>query len=449
MSATTVPAASELTASAEARERSHIGLIVLAAMASGFVLGLVLVLGVFGGGTEAQITGGALIALGAGFSLLGVASKRFTDQPQQWALAPGTGAVAVGVAVLVLAPGNRFFELAGWVWPLLLLILVVWSIRGARHSLRSWSRRWLLYPALAVLLLMAVGGAFETVVEATASNVPPASGRTYLVDGHHLYLNCVGTGSPTVVLFNGLGERTPSWALVQGGLSASTRTCVYDRAGEGWSGAGAGPQDGHQLAADLHGLLQAAHVPPPYVLAGHSVGGTYALVYAARYPEQVAGVALIDSSTPYMFELLPDYSSFYSMWRRGSAVLPTLARTGLGQLTLATGFDGLPPQARDSARDFASSPRELRGNRNDFLMLRTVFDQAKQLKSLDGKPLAVLTAGEGGQRGWTNAQNKLAELSTNSVHRTAAGATHEALLGDPRFAALTAQIIRHVVVASR
>ena len=449
MSATTVPAASKLTASVEARERGHVGLIVLASIASGLVLGLVLVLGVFGGGTEAEITGGALIALGAGFSLLAVASKRFTDQPQHWALAPGIGAAAVGLGVLVFAPGNRFFELAGWVWPLLLLILVVWSIRGARRSLRSWSRRGLLYPALAVLLLMAVGGAFETVVEATSSNAPPAGGRTYLVNGHHLYLNCTGAGSPTVVLFNGLGERTPSWALVQAGLSTSTRTCVYDRAGEGWSGAGSGPQDGRQLAADLHGLLNAAHVPPPYVLAGHSVGGPYALVYAARYPEQVAGVALIDSSTPYMFELLPDYPSFYSMWRRGSAVLPTLARTGLGRLTLRSSSGGLPAQARESARDFASSPRELRGDRNDFLMLPTVFAQAKQLTSLNGKPLAVLTADQGSQRGWTTAQNKLAQLSTNSIHRTAHGATHEALLGDPRFAALTTQIIRDVVGASR
>ena len=408
-----------------------------------------LVLGVFGGGTEAQITGGALIALGVGFSLLAVASTRFTDQPQHWALTPGIGAAAVGLAVVILAPGNRFLEVAGWVWPLLLLILVAWSIRGARHSLRSWSRRALLYPALAVLFLMAVGGAFETVAEATSSNVPPAGGRTYLVDGHRLYLNCTGAGGPTVVLFNGLGERTPSWALVQGGLSASTRTCVFDRAGEGWSEAGPGPQDGRQLAADLHGLLKTADIAPPYVLAGHSVGGTYALVYAAQYPEQVAGVALIDSSTPYMFDLLPDYPSFYSMWRRGSAMLPTLSRTGLGRLTLRSGSGGLPPQARDSARDFASSPRELRGDRNDFLMLPTVFDQAKQLTTLDGKPLAVLTAGSGTQRGWTAAQNKLAQLSNNSVHRTAHGATHEALLGDRRFAALTTQIIRDVVGDSR
>ncbi len=82
-------------------------------------------------------------------------------------------------------------------------------------------------------------------------------------------------------------------------------------------------------------------------------------------------------------------------------------------------------------------------------MLPTVFDQAKQLKSLNGKPLAVLTAGSGSQRGWTAAQNKLAQLSTNSVNRTAHGATHDELLEDRRFATITTQVIRDVVEAAR
>src|SRR4029453_4033675 len=101
--------------------------------------------------------------------------------------------------------------------------------------------------------------------QATASNAPPPGGRTYLVDGHRLYVHCTGAGAPTVVLFNGLGERTRSWAWVQAGLSSTTRVCVFDRAGEGWSGAGPGPQDGRQLAADLHGLLKAANIAPPSV----------------------------------------------------------------------------------------------------------------------------------------------------------------------------------------
>jgi pimeloyl-ACP methyl ester carboxylesterase len=429
------------------RKRSRIALVVFGSIAFGFVLGLLLTLVVFAGGEESQITGSALLALGAGFMLLALASSRFTDQPQRWALAPGVAAAVVGLAILLFAPGNRVLGLAGWVWPVLLLVLVGWSFWSARRSLHNWSRRALLYPALFILLLVAIGGAYETVAEATSSNPAPA-GRTYLVNGHRLYLNCVGTGAPTVVLFNGLGERTPSWAWVQRELSSTTRVCAFDRAGQGWSGAAPGRQDGHELASDLHGLLNAADISGPYVLAGHSTGGTYALVYAARYPQQVAGVALIDSATPYQFDL-PDYPGFYSLWRRASALLPSLSRAGFGRLVLDTGYATLPPDARDALRAFAAEPRELRANHAEFAELRTVFDQAKALTSLGGKPLGVVSADVGQQAGWSEAQAKLAQLSSNSVHRTAHGATHEALLEDGRFAAITSRTIIDVVRATR
>jgi pimeloyl-ACP methyl ester carboxylesterase/drug/metabolite transporter superfamily protein YnfA len=443
---TASPAPTQTTGTAP-RERSRIALVVFGSIAFGFVLGLLLTLVAFAGGEESQITGSALLALGAGFMLLALASSRFTDQPQRWALAPGVAAAVVGLAILLFAPGNRVLGLAGWVWPVLLLALVGWSFWGARRSLHNWSRRALLYPALFVLLLVAIGGAYETVAEATSSNPVPA-GRTYLVNGHRLYLNCVGTGAPTVLLFNGLGERTPSWAWVQEEPSSTTRVCAFDRAGQGWSGAAPGRQDGHELASDLHGLLKAADISGPYVLAGHSTGGTYALVYAKQYPQQVAGVALIDSATPYQFDL-PDYPTFYSLWRRASALLPSLSRAGFGRLALDTGYATLPPDARDQARAFAAEPRELRANHAEFAELRAVFDQAKALTSLGEKPLGVVSADVGQQAGWAAAQAKLAQLSSNGFHRTARGATHEALLEDERFAAITSRAIIDVVRATR
>lgn len=416
------------------RGRRAIGLVVIGSIAAGLALGLVLVLALFGGGEEAEITGGALIALGTGFGLLAALSSRLTDMPQRWALMPAVVLPGVGVALLLFLPGDRALGLTGWVWPVLVVGIVLWSFRGARRSLPHWSRRAALYPALLVLLLVAVGGGVETVAAATSGSSPPGDGRTYLVNGHRLYLDCDGTGAPTVVLFNGLGERTPSWAEVRSRVSSSARVCVFDRAGQGWSGSAPGPQDGHELASDLHGLLQAAGISPPFVLAGHSVGGTYALVYAHRYPSEVAGVALIDSATPHQFDL-PTYPRFYSIWRRASALLPSLARTGIARLALGSGF--------------ASSPRELRSNRIEFLMLPRVFDQAQALTSLDGKPLAVLTADVGQQRGWMAAQAKLARLSANGTHRTAHGATHEALLEDRRFTPITARAIADVVRAAR
>ena len=300
-----------------------------------------LVLGVFGGGPEGVITGAALIALAFGMLMLVELARRRTDQPQPWALVPAVGLGVVGLALLILRPSDRVLGRLGWVWPLLLALVVVWSVRGAHRSLHNWSRRALLYPAFAILALVALGGAFETVMEAATSNNPPAGGRTYLVAGHSLYLRCAGSGSPAVILFNGLGERTPSWAWVQGDVARQTRVCVFDRAGQGWSGKAPGRQDAHQLSADVRGLLAAAHVPGPYVLAGHSVGGTYALAYAMDYPKDVAGVALIDSATPYQFDL-PDYPSFYSLWRRGSALLPTLARAGVARVYSFTSFGSLP-----------------------------------------------------------------------------------------------------------
>jgi pimeloyl-ACP methyl ester carboxylesterase len=447
MSTTAVPSTTSVRTARESSETGHIGLAVAGAIASGLLIGLLLVLVVLAGGPEHEITGAALLALGGGFVVLAVGSRRFTDQPQPWALLPGVASAVVGLAIWALAPGDHTIALAGWVWPGLLLVLVAWSVRGARRALRNWSRPALLYPALFVLLLVAAGGAYDTVVAATSSN-PPLAGSTYLVNGHHLYLNCVGKGTPTVVLFNGLGERTPSWAWVQRAVSPSTRVCTYDRAGEGWSGGAPGAGDGHQVSSDLHGLLRAAHVPGPYVLAGHSVGGIYALLYAARYPEQVAGLALIDSATPYQFEL-PDYPGFYAMWRRASALLPSLARAGLMRVTSGAGFATLPPRARNSARAFAVSPREVRADRVEFAQLPRAFDEAKAVESLGGKPLGVVTAGRGTQRGWSAAQERLAKLSRNSLQRTVVGATHAALLEDKGFASVTSRAITQVVQLTR
>lgn len=423
--------------------KGHIGLIVLASILAGLVLGLVLVLGVFAGGDEPRVIGSALFALGVGFALLATASSWFTSRPQRWALAPGVLSMLAGV-IVALTFSARLLELAGWVWPVLLAILVVSSFRGARRSLDSWARRGILYPALVVLSLVAVGGVGGTVMAAAASNAAPTSGHTYLANGHRLYLSCAGSGSPTVVLFSGLGEWTPNWAWVQSNVSATTRVCAFDRAGEGWSGGVAVREDGHQLASDLHALLQVARVPGPYVLAGHSVGGTYALVFAEDYPRQVAGVALIDSATPYQFDL-PDYPGFYRMWKRASALIPSAARTAMGKLALRSGFGSLPSRARDAARAFNSSPSQQTASRIEFLQLPTVFDQAKELHGLHGKPLAVLSATVGAMRGWADAQDKLARLSTYSTHRTVAGASHAALLEDERFARATSGAIAEVV----
>ena len=287
----------------------------------------------------------------------------------------------------------------------------------------------------------------ETVAESAAGG-QAAAGRMVDVGGYRLYLACRGTGSPTVVLENGLGEDTPSWAWIVKDVARDTRVCVYDRAGQGWSESAPGLQDGVQVAADLHTLLERAAVPGPDVLAGHSVGGTYALTFAARYPQQVAGMVLLDSSTPRQFTALPDYPAAYSSARRLSALLPPLARVGLLRLA-GGGVGGLPPQARSQQLALAATACELSSQRAEWSQLPAVFTQAQALTSLGGKSLIVVTAGLGQQAGWAAAQHQLARLSSNGVQRTVAGADHTALLYNEAMSANSSQAIRDVVAAFR
>ena len=121
---------------------------------------------------------------------------------------------------------------------------------------------------------------------------PP--GKLLDVGGFRLHLNCTGKSRPAVVLIAGAGDFSFDWGLVQPDLSRFTRVCSYDRAGLAWSDPGPMPRTMRQEAYELHLLLKAARVEPPYVLVGHSIGGLMARVYAEQYAGEVAGVVLVD-----------------------------------------------------------------------------------------------------------------------------------------------------------
>jgi pimeloyl-ACP methyl ester carboxylesterase len=114
--------------------------------------------------------------------------------------------------------------------------------------------------------------------------------------GRRLNLYCLGTGSPTVVFDSGLGDGTEAWALVQPVIAAHTRACSYDRAGYGYSDPGTHEASSAHIVDDLHRLLVAASIKPPYVLVGHSFGGMNVRLYADLYPADVVGMVLVDSA---------------------------------------------------------------------------------------------------------------------------------------------------------
>ena len=427
-------------------EFGHIGRTVTLTMAGGVVGALFLVTVPFAGAEEHVITGSVLLAFAFAWAVLAWVSTTRTAQPQRWATAPAAVMATAGLTILVLAPtGNEL----GWVWPPAIVALVAWMVIRSRHDLRSRTRVFVLYPVFAALALSAVGGAYETYRETTDPSASTMPGRLIDVGGHKLHINCVGTGSPTVVLEPGLGEPSTAMAWIAPDVATTTRVCIYDRAGRGWSDSSAGPQDGAQVATDLHTLLNRAGEHGPYVLAGHSLGGLYILNFAQRYPNQVAGVALLDSMSPEQYDVIDGWPGFYEMFRRASAVLPSLSRLGVGRAIYGTGYGDLPAQARDDERAFLATPRDARSTRDEFSQIRNTMTEAQSLTTLGERPLVVLTAQKGAEGGWMAAQKKLAALSTNSVHRTLPSADHAMLTEQQATAAQSSRAIRAVVNAVR
>ena len=412
---------------------------------AGAGLAVVLVLVVFPGARESVITGSALTAFGLGWGMLAILTARMTSHPQSWAAVPAVAMTLSGAGLLVLTPEDATLTWLNVVWPPAMLALVVWMWVRVRRSVPGRGR-WLLMPVLLALTAASVGALTQDVDLFRDRDAHPAPGRTFSVGDHRLHLDCRGQGGPTVVLFNGLGEISASWARVSGAVGATARVCAYDRAGQAWSDDVDSPQDGVEAARDLHALLAAAGEPGPFVLVGHSIGGPYAMTYAAHYPDEVAG--MVDSSSPRQFEDLPDYPRQYAVMRRGLALLPTLARLGLGGPILSG--SQLPAPAAKQVDAMISTVRAARNGRDEVVMLPKVFADAQALTTLGNLPLVVLTTTESldETRGWAAAQDSLAALSTSSVHRTVES-THSGLVDDEAGAVASVRAVTELVEAVR
>lgn len=152
---------------------------------------------------------------------------------------------------------------------------------------------------LGIALAAAAGAGHAATEDDTVARDAPYARAEQLVDvdhGRRLNLYCVGQGSPTVVFDAGLGGNTASWDLVQPVVAQHTRACAYDRAGLGFSDPATRPGTSADAVDDLHRLLRAAGIKPPYILVGHSYGGLNVRLYAYDYPAEVVGMVLVDPS---------------------------------------------------------------------------------------------------------------------------------------------------------
>ena len=154
---------------------------------------------------------------------------------------------------------------------------------------------WLLGITLLVALL---GVVYQTLGSLRDSKAYPPPGRLVDLGSHRLHLLELGQGSPTILLEAGLMSTVLSWSDLQRELSLSFRVVSYDRAGLGWSDLGPMPRTADRIVDELHAMLERAAIPPPYVLVGHSFGGLTMPLFAERYPEEVAGMVLVDPVAP-------------------------------------------------------------------------------------------------------------------------------------------------------
>ena len=162
---------------------------------------------------------------------------------------------------------------------------VWWPMTFAR------TRRWMLS---IVLIAVAGGFAYEQISAARDRRELTQIGQSIDIGDRSLNIFCSGTGTPAVVFESGAGLPGYSWVFIQREIAKVKRSCWYDRAGSGWSDSRPDPNWSDLAAEDLHKLLDRADVRPPYVLVGHSLGGLTARVYQAMYPDDVAGMVMLD-----------------------------------------------------------------------------------------------------------------------------------------------------------
>ncbi|MFO0598716.1 MAG: alpha/beta hydrolase [Myxococcaceae bacterium] len=286
--------------------------------------------------------------------------------------------------------------------------------------------------AALVGLLLCVGLAWEAFTRGQLVTRFPVPGTLVDVGGHRLQLDCRGEGEPTVVFESGIDTGGAlAWSKVHDAVAKVTRACAYSRAGLMWSEPSADVRDAKHIADELHALLAKAGVARPVVLVGHSLGGVFAMTFTAQYPEEVAGVVLVDASHPEMKQRMNAAGLELHEPLLPLQIARALARTGVVRVVVG-----------DEDAEAAFVPGSLGAMVSEIEAADTSLAQASALRGFGDRPLFVLTAGKLSdefaaqaqlspqqsavfQQQWRKLQDEQASWSTRSQHVVVADTAHD------------------------
>ncbi|MBZ0290706.1 MAG: alpha/beta hydrolase [Anaerolineae bacterium] len=303
--------------------------------------------------------------------------------------------------------------------------------------------------------LLVIGALYQAAAVQRDHKRFPPPGKFAEVDGVRLHYVEMGQDKPgpTVILESGMASFSSNWAWVLEQLAETTHVVAYDRAGLGWSDPGTTPRDAAKSARQLHALLQAASIPAPYVLAGHSYGGLVIRMFADLYPAEVVGLALVDSSHPDQWASIPASKGGQTI-ATVNRVSALLCRFGIMRLfRLEKSFiEGLPSQQYEEMRAYLARPEPWIVGAEGLTAWRDLSrDQVNAAKNLGNLPLMVLSVTEQDMYAdvLTRLQSELPALSSNSKHITIQGATHYTMVSKQEYAQQVSDAILAVVDSAR
>ncbi len=298
------------------------------------------------------------------------------------------------------------------------------------------------------LSLVLAGATYEVIAARGDAERYPPPGRLVDVGGHRLHIHCLGRGSPAVIFESGLGGTSLDWTLVQPQIAGTTRACAYDRAGFGWSEPGPKPRSAARIAQELHALLHNAGIAGPYVLAGHSLGGKNARMFAALYPGEVAGLVLVDARSEYtdLHASAADAAALTDSIRAQARLYRLARMTGVTRLFGAelSGLSALPHATAGLIALFATRESTIAATMDEEVARSDNDRTLRDAAPLGDRPLIVLASGQNmaASADWRTAQHQQARLSTGGRLIVAEGSGHFIQVDRP---ALVIAAIREVV----